>query len=77
MVQERNVLEKLAQTRSYKVLTDKGTVLRCNQKSLLHTNEYMDGAESEYSDCFYTDRIPHPQLPEGQVHAEDNQVRLY
>ena len=67
-----SVLEKLPQPRSYKVLTDKGTVLNRNRKSLLRTNEYMDGAESEYSDYSYTDRIPHPQLPEGQVHAEDN-----
>ena len=67
-----SVLEKLTQPRSYKVLTDKGTVLRRDRKSLLRTNEYMDGAESEYSDYSYTYRIPHPQLPEGQVHAEDN-----
>ena len=66
------MLEKLTQPQSYKVLTDKGTVLRRNRKSLLRTNEYMDGAEAEYSDYSYTDRIPHPQLPEGQVHAEDN-----
>ena len=67
-----SVLEKLPQLRSYKVLTDKGTVLRNNRKSLLRTSEYMDGAQSEYSDYSYTDRIPHAQLPEGQVHAEDN-----
>ena len=67
-----SVLETLPQPRSYKVLTDKGTVLRRNRKSLLPTNEYMDGAESKYSDYSYTDRRPHPQLPERQVHAEDN-----
>ena len=73
---KESFLEKLQQPQSYKVLTDKGTVLRRHQKSLLRTNEYMDGAESEYSDCSYTDRIPHPQLPEGQVHAEDNSGRV-
>ena len=67
-----SVLEKLPQLRSYSVLTYKGTVLRGNRKSLLRTNEYMDGAESDCSDYSYTDRIPHSQLPEGQVHAEDN-----
>ena len=66
------VLEKLTQPRSYKVLTGKGTLLRRNRKSLLRTNNYMDGVESEYSNYSYTDRIPHQQLPEGQVHAEDN-----
>ena len=50
-----SVLERLSQPRSYKVLIDKGTVLRLNRKSLLRNNKYIDGAESEYSDYSYTD----------------------